>query len=204
MKTELVIIGARAMGREACVYAEESGLCVKGFLDSKEDALDGFSGYAPILGDVETYEPLPSDVFVCALGEPEMKRKYVELVARRGGRFVSVVHPTAYVGRNVVLGEGCIICPYAILTADVVLGKHVIVNVGASINHDNRIGDYTTICPGCQLAGRVKLGSAVFVGTGAALIPDVTLGDDVFVAAGAVVTQSFVSGRLMGVPAVCK
>lgn len=90
------------------------------------------------------------------------------------------------------------------ITVDTVLGKHVIVNVGSSINHDNHIGDGTTISPGCLLAGRVQIGRAVFLGVGSVLIPDVKLGDNVFVAAGATVTKSFESGRLMGVPAICK
>ena len=34
----LIIIGARAMGRETCAYAQEMGLSVKGCLDSKADA----------------------------------------------------------------------------------------------------------------------------------------------------------------------
>lgn len=200
----LIIIGARAMGREACTYAQEAGLFVKGFLDSKADALSGFSGYPPVLAAVEDYQILNGDVFVCALGDPEYKQRYVDIIAAKGGQFVSVVHPTAYVGHNVKIGDGSIICPNATITNDTILGEHVILNVGASINHDNRIGAFSTICPGCRLAGRVTIGKYVFVGTGALLIPDVTLGDNVYVAAGATVTKSFESGRLMGVPAVLK
>lgn len=201
MSPRLVIIGARAMGREACSYARESGLEVKGFLDSDGHALEGFPGYPSILSSVEEYVPGQEDVFVCALGEPEVKRKYVEAVRARGGEFISIVHPKAYVGHNVRVGRGCIICPHSTITNDIVIGDHVIVNVNASVNHDNDIGDYSTLCPGCHLAGRVKLGKAVFLGIGTSIIPDVELGDGVFVAAGSIVTQSFSAGRLKGVPA---
>ena len=200
----LIIIGARAMGRETCTYAQEAELTVKGFLDSKADALVGFADYPPVLGAVEDYQIVDGDVFVCALGDPEVKQRYVDVIAAKGGRFVSVIHPTAYVGHNVKIGDGSIICPNATITNDTVLGEHVILNVGASINHDNRIGAFSTICPGCRLAGRVTIGKYVFIGTGASLIPDVTLGDNVYVAAGATVTKSFESGRLMGVPAIQK
>ena len=202
--SKLVIIGARAMGRETYSYARDAGLEVKGFLDSKGDALDGFEGYARILGSVEEYTIETGDVFVCALGDPEFKHRYVNIVASRGGVFASVIHPSAYVGRSVKIGDGSIICPNATITNDTILGEHVIVNVCASINHDNCIGDFSTICPGCRLAGRVKIGKSVFVGTGALIIPDVTLGDNVYVAAGATVTKSYDAGRLMGVPAVQK
>ena len=201
---KLVIIGARAMGRETCAYAQDAGFCVKGFLDEKTNALDGFVGYPPILATVEKYEVAEDDLFVVALGEPEYKYKYAEMVAAKGGKFVSVIHPSVYIGKNVKVGVGCIICPNSTITNDTVLGDHVIVNVNASINHDNRIDDLSTICPGCHLAGRVRIGSHVFIGIGASLIPDVTLGNGVYVAAGSTVTRSFESGRLMGVPAVAK
>lgn len=201
MKKLLVMVGARAMGREACAYAQEAGFCVKGFLDEKTDALDSFEGYPPILSSVEDYEIVEGDVFVVALGEPDYKRKYAEKIAEKGGRFVSIVHPTAYIGKNVKLGNGCIICPNSTITNDTVVGDHVIVNVNASINHDNHIGDYSTICPGSHLAGCVRIGRQVFIGTGASLIPDVSLGDGAYVAAGAVVTRSFAGGCLVGVPA---
>ena len=189
------------MGRETCAYALEAGLKVKGFLDEKSDALDGFCGYPPILASAEEYEVCDGDVFVVALGEPDCKRRYVEVIAAKGGKFASVVHPAAYIGKNVKMGCGCIVGPHSTITNDTVLGDHVVVNVNASISHDNRIGDYSTICPGCHLAGRVRIGRRVFVGIGASVIPDVALGDGVYVAAGAVVAKSFAHGRIMGVPA---
>lgn len=201
MRERLVIIGAAAMGREACTYARETGLSVKGFLDSRTALLDGFNGYPPILGSAEDYEIAADDVFVCAVGDPAMKQKYADLIAKKGGKFVSIVHPLAYVGQRVTIGSGCIIAPHATITNDTVLGDHVIVNINASISHDNRIGAYVSISPGCHLAGRVILGARVFLGVGASVIPDISLGNDVFVAAGAVVTKSCLSGRIMGVPA---
>lgn len=204
MRERLVIIGAAAMGREACTYAREAGMSVKGFLDSRTSLLDCFTGYPPILGSAEDYEIAADDVFVCAVGDPAMKQKYAELIAKKGGTFVSVIHPLAYIGQNVTLGAGCIIAPHATITNDTVLGDHVIVNVNASVSHDNRIGELVSISPGCHLAGRVTLGARVFVGVGASIIPDVTLGVDVFVAAGAVVTRAVKLGRIMGIPARSK
>ncbi len=201
---KLVIIGASAMGREAYTYANESGIEVKGFLDSRSSILTGFTNYPPVLGAVENYKIADDDMFVVAIGDPTMKMKYVDMILKRGGEFTSIVHPSSYVGHNVKIGIGSIICPNVYITNDTILGSHVIVNIGASINHDNFIGDGCTISPGCRLAGRVKLGSNVFIGVGALLIPDVTLGDGVFVAAGAVVTKTFMSGRIMGVPATAK
>lgn len=189
------------MGRETCVYAQESDVAVKGFLDDKSDALDGFQGYPKILGSVEEYTVEEDDAFVIALGDGMLRQKYAEIISAKGGRFLKIVHPTAYIGKNVELGDGCIVCPNVTISNDTTIGSHVIVNVGTTINHDNRISNYATICPGCHLAGRVKLNAGVFLGTGTTIIPDIALGDNVYVAAGSIVTKSFFSGRLMGVPA---
>lgn len=202
--SRLVIIGASAMGRETSAYACECGMEVKGFLDSRANILDGQSGYAPILCSAEEYIPECEDVFVCAVGDPLEKRKYVQLLESRGAKFVSIIHPKAYVGANVKIGVGCIVAPNASITNDSVIGAHVILNVNASVCHDNVIGDFTTICPGCCLAGRVKVGVEVFIGAGAVIIPDICLGDGMFVAAGATVVKSFSGGRIMGTPAKLK
>lgn len=201
MSERLVIIGGSAMGRELYAYARDCGMIVKGFLDSRSDILGAFDGYPPVLDSVETYKIEDDDVFVSAVGDPRAKMEYVNCIAEKGGRFTTIIHPTAYVGMNVKLGNGCIICPHVSITNDTIVGDHVIVNNGTSINHDNVIGTGSTISPGCHLAGRVRLGENVFLGVGALVIPDVELGNGVYVAAGAVVVNSAESGCLMGVPA---
>lgn len=200
----VVIIGAGLMGREVSTYAREAGLDVRGFLDSRTHVLDGFQGYPPIIGTVEDYCIREDDRFVCAIGDPDVKRRYVEVMKQRGGAFESIVHPLAYVGQNSQIGKGCVIAPHATITNDTRLGDHVIVNVNASISHDCRIGSYSTISPGCNIAGICTLGEEVFLGVQSALIPSIALGKGVYVAAGAVVTRSFEEGRVMGVPARLK
>lgn len=201
MKQRLIIIGASAMGREACAYAKECGWDVKGFLDSRFHMLDSFSGYPPVLCSAEGYCIEEGDVFVCAVGDPEEKMKYVAIIEAKGGKFITIIHSTAYIGKNVVIGEGCIICPQASVTNDVVIGKHVIINNGTSINHDNAIGNGVTICPGCHLAGHVTVGAQTFLGIGTLIIPNIRLGPNMMVGAGAVVVSSFESGKIRGVPA---
>ena len=199
---DLVIIGASAMGREACAYAREAGMPVRGFLDSRPDILSDFGGYPPLLCAAEAYLPRPDDLFVCAVGDCGQRRRYVDMIAAKGGRFTSIVHPTAYVGGNSSIGEGSIICPNVTITTDVAVGRHVIVNVAATVSHDCRIGDYSTLCPGANLAGRVSVANGAFIGTGAILIPDRSVGASAVVGAGAVVICNVpAGGRVAGNPA---
>ena len=199
--SNLIIIGASAMGRETCTYARDCGMKVKGFLDSRQELLDDYDGYPPVISSVEEYQPEEDDVFVCALGMPNQKRIYCDMLIERGGRFISVIHPKAYIGPNVKIAEGSIIAPNSTVTADVRIGVHVIVNINASVSHDCEIGDYATISPGCSIAGWCTIESGVFMGVSSSCIPHIKLGKDVFVAAGALVIRDVVSGRVMGVPA---
>ena len=100
---------------------------MKGFLDSRTGHLEGFGRYAPILASVESYEPAGNDLFLCAIGAPAERRRYSEIIVKKGGRFATIIHPTAVLGENITLGEGVMIAPYTVLTADMVLGDSVYV-----------------------------------------------------------------------------
>ena len=197
----LIIIGASALGREVYTYARLCGINVKGFLDSRKDILSSTKGYPAIIGDVTGYKIESGDVFVCAVGDPESRRKYVSLINDRGGEFISIMHPTAVLGDNVSIGCGCIIRPYAVLGNDSKLCNHVIIGPHSLVAHDCCINDFATISPGCDIAGWCTLKEGAFLGIHSACIPHVVIGRGVNVAAGAVVVSSVVTGRVMGVPA---
>jgi len=201
MAERLIIIGASALGREVCTYARECGMVVKGFLDSRASLLDGYEGYPPILGTAETWTPSEGEMYVCACGEPEIKRRYAAMLP--GVDWATIIHPAAYVGAHVEIGPGSIIRPFATIGNDTVIGSHVVLGPHSHTAHDCRIGDYVSVSPGCTIAGWCDIGACSFLGVNSAVVPHVTLGsrEGVFVAAGAVVVSSFESGRLMGVPA---
>ena len=126
---QIVIIGAGGFGREAFAMAGESAgygteFDVKGFLDARADALDGFAGYPPVVGDPATYVPEADDVFITALGSVRARKRCAEAVEAKGGRFVSLVHKSVFMGPNVTIGDGCYIAPGVSLTADVAVGRH--------------------------------------------------------------------------------
>ncbi len=70
----IIIIGARGMGRSVYNYLEEMReynveFKIKGFLDDNVNALDDFKNYAPIISSVESYEICGNDLFICSLGD---------------------------------------------------------------------------------------------------------------------------------------
>ena len=154
----LIIIGARGFGREVCHLAMDVAraghqLRVKGFLDDRQDALAGFTGYPSIIGSVEAYMPEPDDVFTCALGDVASKEKYVKIILEKNGKFVNLIHPTAIVRNIEHIGEGCIIQAFANVSADVPVGNFVSIQAHTIVGHDAVIGDWCHLSPFVFLGG---------------------------------------------------
>ena len=192
MMRQLVIIGARGWGREVYDIAKaciNSGLDiqVKGFLDDKADALDGYDNYPPILGPTETYEIQNDDIFICALGDVKYKKYYAKIILDKGGEFISLVHPTAILGNNASFGKGCVIGAYSNLSSDTRIGDFVTFSIKAGMGHDSCVGDYSHIGGLCNISGFVKIGDMVTVHPCCNILPHKTIGDGAVIGTGSVV-----------------
>jgi sugar O-acyltransferase (sialic acid O-acetyltransferase NeuD family) len=203
----LLIVGAGGFGREVLGWARDVAKrqpdwMLDGFLDSKPSALDGFDIPLRIVGDPLTYIPHGYEIFLCGIGDPITKLRVCQSLRARGARFAALIHPTAVVGPQCRIGEGCVLCPGSVVTANVTLGAFVIINVHATVGHDAVVGDGSTLSAHCDVTGQVRLGEGVFLGSHASILPGAVVGDYATVGAGSVVLRS-VKPRtsVMGVPA---
>ena len=191
----LLIIGARGWGREvydiatACVKAGAE-FDIKGFLDDKADALEGYEDYPPIIGPVESYEIQKGDIFICALGDVNYKKQYAQIILDKGGEFISIVHPTAVIGHNAKMGMGCVIGAFANLSNDTCIGDFVTISIRAGMGHDSTIGDYTHIGGNCAISGFVTIGELVTMHPGCVMVPHRKIGDNAVIGTGSVVISN--------------
>jgi len=208
MPNDLLIISAGSYGREVYSWvldAIEAGAPwrVKGFLDDRPNALADFHCAVRIIGAFEDYYPQPDDVFVCAIGDPFVRKRYVGEALRKGCRFVSVVHPTAVLGQNIELGVGVVVAPFVALTAQMEVGSFAHIGCMSTCSHHNRIGDWCQISGHCALAGGVVLEEGVFVGCGVTFVPGCRIGAWAYVGAGSVVLRRVrARTKVFGNPAV--
>jgi len=203
----LIIIGARGWGREvydiasACILAGADFL-VKGFLDDKADALGSYNNYPPIISSVEEYCIQQDDVFVCALGDVNYKRIYVQKIMDKGGEFVSLIHPTAVLGNNAKIGKGCIVGAYANISCDTQIGDFVTFSIKAGMGHDSIIGDYSHVGGLSNISGFVRIGDCVTIHPCCNIIPHKKIGDNATIGTGSVVLNNVKSGvTVFGNPA---
>ena len=190
----LIIIGARGWGREVYNIAKScinngAEFVVKGFLDDKSTALDGFKGYPPIISPVETYAPQENDVFTCALGDPHFKRKYVDIIKSKGGKFITLVHPSAHIGDNAKIGEGCIFSVNACIGQDVKIGAFVTLDGFACVGHDCSISDFSHIGTQSSIGGFSTIEENVTIHPGARIVPHTKIGENSVVGVGSIVIK---------------
>lgn len=188
----LIIVGAGGFGREMCGIAHESigygkEFDLKGFLDARTDALAGFTGYPPILGDPSDYVPQEADVFITAFGNIAVRRRIVDDLKARGARFISLVHRTASLGINAKIGEGSLIAQHAVISADVTIGGHTSIFQGSVLGHDTRVGDFAHVYSLCSIGGEVKVGDGSQIYPGSQIVPRRTIGANAVVGIGSVV-----------------
>ncbi len=203
----LLIIGAGGFGRELLRWVLdlpllERGWEVGGFLDDNLSALDGYDVGFGIEGCLLSYIPQQNDLFLCAIGDPVRKLEICREYKERDAKFIKFIHPTAILGRDCTLGEGCILCPGAIVTSDVHLGNFVTMNVYSVVGHDAIVADGCTLSPHADVNGCASIGEGVFLGSHAVVLPGATIGDYAIVGAGSVVLKKVKAGAtVMGVPA---
>ena len=158
---ELVIIGAGGMGRSFFDLAKGSigyniDFIIMGFIDDDIEALSDYENYPPLLGTIRDYEPRPNDVFISSIGG-ESRITCCEIIAARGGRFINLIHSTARVGTNVVIGKGNLIGAYVALGADSQVGNYNMIQSYSVIGHDTIIYNFVRIDTHVVCVGGVQI-----------------------------------------------
>ena len=155
---------------------------VKGFIDDDLHALDGFPNYPPVIGTISGYQPEADDVFVCSIGGASRK-PCMENIISRGGEFINVIHRTARLLTNVVIGKGNFIGADTVIGNDVVIGNYNMIQSYTIIGHDVRMGDFNRIDTRVTCVGGVVIEDEVIIHTSAVINHKVTVGSKSRVAA---------------------
>lgn len=204
----IVIFGTGGFARELHQILEDlrdagSAIPFLGFLDGNPKSHGGEVHGHPVLGGVEWLRSRPNVAVAIGIGSPSAKRNVVDQIRALGPRsFPPIIHPRAWLGNRIQIGEGAIICAGTNATTDLKIGAFVILNLDCTVGHDAVIGDFTTAAPSVNLSGNVLVGEGCDLGTGSTIIQGITIGHWSIVGAGAVVVRDLPANvTAVGTPA---
>lgn len=193
---ELLIFGTGGFAREVNQIVEDINAVAPtwnmlGFLDGDASKVGTEVHAKPVLGGIAYLEQLRGrEVYVAiGVGNPAVRRKIIAAIAATGARFATLVHPRAWIGNRITIGQGSIVCAGVLATTDIQIGEHVIINIGSTVGHDTRIENFVTIAPTVNVSGSIVVGEGTDLGTGCTIIQGKNIGAWSIIGAGSVVVK---------------
>lgn len=205
VKGRVVLVGGGAFARELLCWIEQAGashalpeeVC---YLDREPTLANSPQYSVNYLGDLAEFVPAENDRLIMGIADPAGKQQTAQMLRARGGQFQSLIHPSAVLASTVRVGDGCVICPLALVSADAHLGDLISINTLSSVGHDVLLGSYTTLSSHVDLMGGVTVEEAVFFGSGSRVLPKVSIRKSAKIGAGCVVGRTVKEGATMYTP----
>jgi acetyltransferase-like isoleucine patch superfamily enzyme len=104
------------------------------------------------------------------------------------------------IASTAVLGAGCILLPYSLISENATLGLFSIVNAHSSIGHDACVGSFVTLSSYVDVTGHCIIEDEVFMGSGSRILPGKRIGVRAIVGAGVVALRSVPAGETIYAP----
>lgn len=204
----VVIFGASGHGSVVLDCIEkEAKYKVVGYVDSFEEKGTQVNGYS-VLGSehdlpylFEKYQLVGG---IIAIGDNWTRNLVVERVLKivPKFKFISTVHPSAEVGKDVQIGMGSVVMPGVTINANSVIGNHCILNTNSSLDHDGYMNNFSSLAPNVCVGANFILGRASAICLGANIIENITIGEHTVIGAGSLVVGSITDNVLVyGAPA---
>ncbi len=164
------IVGGGTLSRFVIDILESMKIGVGGVYDDKYPGEKKVLGYA-VLGKIEDV-PLDHKELVVAIGEPEERKRLMEMFKASGHSFPLILHKTSFISRHAKIEEGAIIGPACNILAESKIGKGVCLLANVNINQNTRVGDYSLLGAGVNVGNNAVLHEGCHVGMSCVIPPD--------------------------------
>ncbi|RYD97540.1 MAG: transferase [Sphingobacteriales bacterium] len=96
----------------------------------------------------------PGLPLIVAIGNNTVRSK---IVAKIRHSMPVLIHPSAQLAADVVLGAGTIVLANAVIQAGAKMGRHCLVNANVVIDHEAQMGDFVNIYPNVYIGGAATI-----------------------------------------------
>lgn len=145
----------------------------------------------------ETVENLfPPDRYLMfvAIGNCRFRQEIYQKCKEKGYKFANFISNHAKIGRNVNIGENCMIQEFNNLQYGVEIGDNTWLWANNHIGHHTKIGKHCFLASGITVSGYCEIGDNVFIGSGVTTADNIQIESEVFLKVGTVVKGN-INGR---------
>lgn len=143
---------------------------VLGFAFDDEAYGPEINGFPVLCKTREAYEKFrtTSDVgFIFMLYRSDLIEERAHLRDSYGiplDRYVTFIHPTAYIAKSAAIGSGCVICAHSVINTNARLGHYCTILPNVTVEHDTILGDSCFAADQACIGSNVTIGEGVFIG----------------------------------------
>jgi sugar O-acyltransferase (sialic acid O-acetyltransferase NeuD family) len=153
---------------------------IVGFIDDDPSQYGKDCCGIKVIGGRDMLKEIP-DAFVLAVpGSPTSYLRRKDIIGSLQldqSRFASIIHPSAVLAPDAVIGHNTIVMPNVIISCGVRIGSHCILLPNSVVSHDSVVGDYCCIGSNVSISGSVTIGSECYIGSGVKVRESVRIGN---------------------------
>lgn len=212
---KIIIAGASGAGLKVVQVIHDlidSGIndfSIIGFVDDNKAIINSEFFSYPILGtpemllgkkvEIDTEEDIG---IVCPVGNPFARKKMIDRLSTHYKHFPNVIHPSAQISKNAVLGQGNLFSQNIVIQPGAKIGNFNTFNIASIMGPLSEVKDYCTINANVMIASESKVNSFTYIGMGANIIQRVTIGEHCTIAGNSFVTRNLPDNtKVIGIPA---
>jgi UDP-perosamine 4-acetyltransferase len=200
MRKEYIMLGNGGHSDVCRDVAQKMGYAEAGFvLQNKWDgngssSKNNFLGTDQWLFEKAADKPLLINGIGGAVGS-KVRENIFSQYSSLGFKFLTLIHPSAQIVDNVLLGEGVQVMAGVIIQPNCQIKTNSIINTRTSIDHDCIVEEDVHIAPGAILCGNVIVKKRAFIGAASCIVPSLIIGVGAIIGAGTTVLDNVPAGR---------
>ena len=173
MRERIIIIGAGGHGKVVCdAILASNKYEIMGFVDSTLPVGTSVIESYKVLFCQDDLEKNSdgADCFIVAIGNNTIREKVFDEASKLFKPAI-VIHPLAYIGIDVEIGDGSVILAGSVISTSCIVEKNAIINSGVVIDHDCYVGACVHLSVGTNVGSNSKVNSFITTDIGENIQP---------------------------------